>query len=192
MSPSDVADDPTTIAVASRGAVGDRSVEVAVDDGQGGGHVRAGRAGVGADRADGPEAHVQVPDPRGVALEDVQRGGGAVAEDVAVHGWGEERVARDLDLVGGPGRAEDPEVGLDGGVGCARGAAHDADLVDDHVGSPQQPADPERAGGEDDDQRRHRDPRPLTPVQPAQDEVVHRSHQQDVAEQQDHDPADRG
>ena len=69
-----------------------------------------------------PNADGEVADAGRVALEDVQRGRRARAEDVAVHRRREERVARDPDLVGRPRRAEDAEVGLDGGRGRCPGA----------------------------------------------------------------------
>ena len=150
------------------------------------------RAGVGADGADRAEAHAQVADARRVALEDVERAssvplpktspfiGGERSASPGTRTW---YVARDglkmprydwIVAASVPGRAAD-----------------DPDLVDDHVRPAQQAADAERADREHDDQRRHRDPRPLAPVEAPQDEVVHRPDEEDVAEQQDDQAADR-
>ena len=114
-----------------------------------------------------------------------------VAEDVAVDRRGQQGVARHPDLVGVPRRAEDAEVRLGGRLVGAGGAPNDRDLVDDDVRAPHQRADPERAGREHRDQRRDGDPSPLAPVQPAQHEVVHGPDEDDVAEEEHEQPAER-
>ena len=84
-----------------------------------------------------------------------------------------------------------PEVDLGRAFRCVGRAADDRDLVDDDVAAAQgRPVDI-GADGEDRDQDRHRDPRPLALVEALEDEVVDRADEGDVAEEQQHEPADR-
>ena len=175
------------------GRVRDGALEAPVDELQVGLDERHVRRRLGADRAQGSEADGQVADPGRVALEDVEgRARRAVAaEEVARDRCREQGAARDLDLVRAARRREDPEVDLGRAVGRARGAADDGDLVDEDVAAAERGAEGVGADREDEDEDRHRDPRPLASVQALEDEVVHRPDQQDVGAEQGDEAADR-
>ena len=126
----------------------------------------------------------------GIALDDVE-GRALAAEEVAVDRGREQRATRQRDLVRAARRREDAEVDLGRAFRRIRRAADDRDLVDDDVAAAQgRPVDV-RADGEDRDQGRHRDPRPLALVEALEHEVVDRADQGDVAEEQEHEAADR-
>ena len=137
------------------------------------GPVAALSARIGPER---PEPDREVADARRVALDHVEAGPRAAAEHVAVDR--RRRAARRPGRRPGTSRASGentprytwavPSVG-------ARRAADDRDLVDDDVAAAQQRPIRVRADREHRDQHRHRDPRPLAPVEPAQDEVVDRA-----------------
>ena len=147
---------------------------------------------LGLDRPQRPEADAQVADPRRVALEHVEAGpAGLRAAEVAADRGRQQRTAGHADLVGATGRREDPVVRLGDALGGARGAAHDGDLVDDDVAAAEERSEAVRTHGERDDQRRHRDPRPLALVEVAQDQVVDRADQEDVAAEQRDEALDR-
>ena len=193
-SPSTATVWPNTTAVRSRrwvGGVPDRPGEPPVFESKVGLDERHGDGRVGADRPQRAEPDGEVADPRRVALEDVEGAPGPGATEVAVDRRRQQRPAGDADLVDPARGREDPEVDLGGAVRGARRAADDGHLVDDHVAAAQDGPEAVGAGGEDHDQDRHREPRPLAPVESLEDEVVDRADQQDVGAEQDEQPTDR-
>ena len=184
---------PRTTAGASRidgGVVPDRPGDDAVDELEIGVDQRNSGRGLGADGPQRPEPDGEVADLGGVALDDVE-GRALAAEEVAVDRGREQRATRQRDLVRAARRREDAEVDLGRAFRRVRRAADDRDLVDDDVAAAQgRPVDV-RADGEDRDQDRHRDPRPLALVEALEHEVVDRADQGDVAEEQEHEAADR-
>ena len=174
------------------GCVPHRPLEEAVDELEIGLDERHRRGRLGSHGAQRGNADREVADARRIPLQDVEPAGRRVAaEELAADRRGQQGAARHLELVGLAGRREDPEIDLGRAVGGAWGPADDRDLVDDHAAAAQCGAEPVRPGGEDHDQDRHRHPRPLAPVEPAQDEVVDRSDQQDVRPEEQEQPADR-
>ena len=173
-----------------RGVVPDRPGDDAVDELEIGVDQRHIGRGLGADGPQRPEPDGEVADLRGVALDDVE-GRALAAEEVAVDRGREQRATRQRDLVRAARRREDAEVDLGRAFRRVGRAADDRDLVDDDVAAAQgRPVDV-RADGEDRDQDRHRDPRPLALVEALEHEVVDRADQGDVAEEQEHEAADR-
>ena len=94
-------------------------------------------------------------------------------------------------MVGAARRREDPEIDLGAALGRVWRAADDRHLVDDDVAPAEGRAEPVRPDCEQRDEDRHRDPGPLAPVEPAEDDVVDRADQDDVAEQEKEEPTDR-
>ena len=115
----------------------------------------------------------------------------SAAEDVAADRRRQQRAARDAAPGTAARRREDAEVDLRRALGRARRAADDRDLVDDDVAAAQERPEGVGADGEDDDEERHRDPRPLALVEAPEDEVVDRADQHDVGDEQGDQAADR-
>jgi len=83
--------------------------------------------GLGPDGSERPEPDGEVPDLRGVALNNVERRALA-AEEVAVDRGGEQRATRQRDLVRAASRREDAEVDLGRAFLRVGRAADDRDL----------------------------------------------------------------
>ncbi len=172
--------------------VPDRPPQAAVDQAQVGLDERHGDGGLGLDRAQRAEPDGKITHLGRVALQRVERGGRpASTEHRGVERGRQERAAGHAHLIRATRRREDAEIDLRRAVGGAGGAADDRHLVDDQLGPAQGAADRIRADGERDDEDRHREPRPLAPVEPFEDQVVERSDEQDVGAQQDDQAADR-
>ncbi len=130
------------------------------------------------------EADLEVAQVRGGAAEQhVERllrpGVLALADGV-----GQQCAARDADRERAPAGRVDADVDLADAPAAALRRTHDADLVDDDVAALERCAQAVGADGEDDDQRRDGDPRPLALVKPAQHDVVDGADQRNVGHEQ--------
>ena len=146
--------------------------------------------GLGPDGPKRPESDRQIANPRGVALDDVKQRPLA-GEEVANDRCRQQCPAGQRQLICAAGRGEDTEVHLCRSLGRVGRAPHDRDFVDDDIAAAKRRTEAVRADGEDRDEDGHRHPRPLAPVEPPQDEIVDRADQDDVAEQQKEQTAER-
>ena len=94
----------------------------------------------------------------------------------------DQRIGLDAQVVGAPIGRDDSGERVDGRGASLGRRADDGDLVHDDVTALHRPADAIRAGREEDDEDRSRDPGQLAAVDSSQDEVADRADEQDVGD----------